>query len=377
MKIGYSARDFINPTHTVVGIDLINWFNLLRKNKFAIDFRFLPKAFLLTIFSLMNAPIQLYEYRLYSKKIKRIQVKQPVFILGHPRSGTTYLHYVLSQDPQFSFCRTYEGMAPHVFLSGGKMIKALMKLVMPVTRPQDNVKAGASLPLEEEFALGSICKTSWVHGLYFPKNIFNVFDACVTFQKGGKESKEHWKKNILFFAQKLLYRNPDKVLLLKSPCNTARIKEILEVFPDARFIHIHRNPYEVYLSNIGLYEKILPILGLQRVENGFMQKYVLYAYEELYKKYLLDSVGVPKTQLYEMSYSSFIADPLVELKKAYLQLGLGVFDDVAALLMKEVKQAEKYKKNMCSTIDEHTKAHMANHWKFAFDAFGYSLEREK
>jgi omega-hydroxy-beta-dihydromenaquinone-9 sulfotransferase len=373
MKLGYKTSDFINPIHTIIGIDPINWFRLLWRNGFAIDIRFWPKVFFLTLFIILNSPFQLYEHLVYSKKIKRIKVKQPIFILGHPRSGTTYLHYVLSQDPRFAFCKTYEGLAPHVFLSGGAIVKSIMKCFMPGTRPQDNVKAGATLPIEEEFALGSICQASWVQGLYFPKNIFNVFDEYVTFQR-GEEKKEEWKKCFLFFVQKLAYRNPDKTMLLKSPCNTARIKEILEIFPDARFIHIHRNPYEVFVSNEGLYETILPLLGFHRVKNEFMQKYVLYGYEKLYKKYLKDRVSLSENQVYELPYARFIAAPLNELKKAYKQLDLGSFSEVESFLMKEVKQAETYEKNPHVILNVKIKLEIEYRWKFAFDAFGYKLE---
>jgi hypothetical protein len=357
-------------------MDLISWFQLLWKNKFAIDTRFWPKAFFLTLFTVLNAPFQFYEHVVYSKKISRIKIKQPIFILGHPRSGTTYLQYVLSQDPRFTFCQTYEGLAPHVFLSSGKIVKSILSFFMPGTRPQDNVKAGAALPIEEEFALGSMSRTSWVHGLYFPKSIFYVFDECVVFQR-GEEQKEHWKKHMLFFAQKLMYRNPDKILLLKSPCNTARIKEILELFPDAHFIHIHRNPYEVFLSNEGLYEKILPILGLHRVTTEFMQKYILYMYEALYKKYLLEKVALPDHQLCEIAYKDFIDDPMEQLKKIYQQLNLGSFDDIADFMTKEVSQSDAYQKNSYATIDERMKAQINTRWKFAFDAFGYTLDNQE
>ncbi len=376
MKLGYKTSDFFNPTHTIIGIDPINWFRLLWRNGFAIDIRFWPKAFFLTIFIVLNSPIQFFEHLGYSKKIQRIKVKRPIFILGHPRSGTTYLHYVLSQDPRFAFCQTYEGLAPHVFLSGGAIVKSIMKLFMPGTRPQDNVKAGASLPIEEEFAMGSISQASWVKGLYFPRSIFNVFDEYVTFQRGDKQSEE-WKRYFLFFVQKLAYRNPNKTLLLKSPCNTARIKEILEVFPDAHFIHIHRNPYEVFLSNEGLYEKILPLLGFHRVKNEFMHKYILYSYREMYTKYLRERIALSENQLYELPYASFIADPLNELSKAYQQLGLGSFEDVESFLMKEVKQAETFKKNSYAAIDNDTMTQINERWKLAFDAFGYKMDQGK
>ena len=62
-----------------------------------------------------------------------------------------------------------------------------------------------------------------------------------------------------YFVKKISYKYIGKRVLLKSPANTGRIKEILEVYPDACFIHIHRDPYAVYQSNVKLYEKILPL----------------------------------------------------------------------------------------------------------------------
>ena len=77
-------------------------------------------------------------------------------------------------------------------------------------------------------------------------------------------------------------------MLLKSPANTGRVKEILELYPDACFIHIHRDPYAVYQSNEKLYEKILPLLGFQKTDNESIKNYILYSYEKMYKKFLTD-----------------------------------------------------------------------------------------
>ncbi|HTJ48742.1 MAG TPA: sulfotransferase, partial [Cyclobacteriaceae bacterium] len=170
MNIRYRLRDFLNlPTHTVLGIDLLNWFHLLWKNRFAVSIWYIPKALFITGNVLLNAPLQWFEHIRFNKKIKEAKVESPVFILGHPRSGTTYLQYVLSKDPSFAYCTTTQGLTPHIFLSAEKFAERILKAAMPETRPQDNVKAGATLPIEEEFAMGSISHTSWVHGLYFPK----------------------------------------------------------------------------------------------------------------------------------------------------------------------------------------------------------------
>ena len=84
-----------------------------------------------------------------------------------------------------------------------------------------------------------------------------------------------------FFVKKLNYKHAGKRILLKSPSNTGRVKEILDLYPDACFIHIHRDPFEVYQSNEKLYEKILPLLGFQKVENKFTLRFLYYG---LHKK---------------------------------------------------------------------------------------------
>src|ERR1043165_9972203 len=107
MNIKYRLKDYLNlPTHTAMGISLPKWLNLLWKNKFAVDFQYWPKALFITLTVLLNVPFQLFEQLWFNKKIKNTKVAPPVFILGHPRSGTTFLQYVLSKDPNFAYCTT-------------------------------------------------------------------------------------------------------------------------------------------------------------------------------------------------------------------------------------------------------------------------------
>src|SRR6478736_5238392 len=54
-------------------------------------------------------PGALLQYIFYSKKIKRtIITKPPIFILGHYRSGTTYLHKLMAYTERFGFISYYD-----------------------------------------------------------------------------------------------------------------------------------------------------------------------------------------------------------------------------------------------------------------------------
>ena len=195
MNIKFVFKNYFNLTsNTAFGIDLRTWLKLLAHNRFAIDIRFLPKVLFITGNVVMNIPLQISERLKYNRKIKAAEVKSPLFILGHPRSGTTYLLNVLSRDPQFAFCQTYEALTPHIFLTTGSFTKKLLKKTMPATRPQDNVKTGADMPIEEEFAMGSISDTSLVHGYYFPRSLKRMFDEAVVFEQNSPAKKLHWQQ---------------------------------------------------------------------------------------------------------------------------------------------------------------------------------------
>jgi hypothetical protein len=103
----------------------------------------------------------------------------------------------------------------------------------------------------------------------------------------------------------------EKHFYLKAPANTARVKQILELYPDAKFIHIHRNPCEVYSSTLHLLKKILPLLSFQKVKMNSLEESTFECYEALYKKYFNEKILIPKGNLVEIDYAVFIKNPLI------------------------------------------------------------------
>ena len=79
---------------------------------------------------------------------------------------------------------------------------------------------------------------------------------------------EAWKQEFVFLLKKISLANHNKQLVLKSPPNTARIKLLLSLFPNAKFIFIHRNPYEVYVSNKQVLESDSEYLCFRRNQVG-------------------------------------------------------------------------------------------------------------
>jgi hypothetical protein len=368
MHINFHHSPRFTP-HFLAGSTPGNIWKLLKDNHFQVDKYFRPKLLLSLLIAFFNLPFIWLERLLYGRRIEQTPVQPPIFILGYLRSGTTYLHYLLSKDPRFAFCKVYECMGPHVLFTSGRVMRNIGKLVLPKTRPMDNMEFGAEMPKEEEFALCNIGMASMIHANFFPKNFRRYFRRTVTFEE-GLEHEERWKKDFLWLLKKLTLKNKGKRLLLKSPYNTGRLKALRELFPDAKFIYIHRHPYQVFSSNERLYEGILPELALQTVSEQEMEEAIFYSYEETVKHYLRERAALPQHQLAEVAYADFFQDQKGHLKRLYEQLELGDFESAWPFFQAYIREQKEYKTNKYGLTPE-KESEVHERWKFAFEAFGY------
>lgn len=303
--------------------------------------------------------------------MESVKLENPVFILGHSRSGTTYLHYLLCKDPQFAFCSVYESLMPWAFLSAGSLLKAIMRKALPETRPMDNVKLKAESPKEEEFALGCMGVESMITGYFFPRIIYDTFRKYVLFD--SKTDARKWQNNLMYFMKKLTLKYGPKPLLLKSPANLGRVKEILEIFPQAKFIHIHRDPYTVFKSNERLYEKTLPMMTFQHFDEKHIQHFIKHSYIDTFTKYFKEKKLIPNGNLAEISYEKFVGDEVKYLQEIYRQLGFSGFETALPFFECELQSQKNYQTNRYELTDEE-KSEIYENWKMVFDELGYSGE---
>jgi hypothetical protein len=331
--------------HIISGSSLRNLWNVLADNRFAIRPRFVPMLLLSMTIVLLNIPFALLEILLYGKKIRNSQVKAPVFILGYPRSGTTYLMYLMSKDPQFAFCRMYECMGPHVLFTFGRVLRFIADRMLPKKRPMDNLELGADVPKEEEFALANMGVESMANAIYFPRRFSEYFDRFVLF-RGAEVEKNRFEKNLHYLLRKLTLKNNGKRLLLKSPFNTGRIALLLQMYPDAKFIHIHRHPYSLMQSNAKLYESVLPQVAFQVIDGKKMEEHIAYTYLATMDAYFNDKALLDQSRLFEVGYADFVADPVGVLRTAYDQLQLGGFESALSHFETEAKGYADYKANV-------------------------------
>src|SRR3989338_2550673 len=156
MQIRFKTSNYFRVfKHPMMGMSFWSWLRMLFLQKGRIHPAFWLRSLVLLITSLGNLPLQLLESMRISR-IRKQHVDQPVFILGHPRSGTTHLHYLMSKDPSFAFCSVFDAIVPHIFLTGGSFFSKLIAKSLPSTRPQDEVSVSIDSPKEEEFAMATM-----------------------------------------------------------------------------------------------------------------------------------------------------------------------------------------------------------------------------
>ena len=370
-RLVFRGRDYLNVgEQPLAGSTLRNWVKVLAENKFDIDWQFIPRALYVSLMILVLSPFRFKESLKYDKKLLSIEVKKPIFIIGHWRSGTTFLHYLMGQDPNLAYVSTFATMAPSMILGYEDMFKPIVHAHLPSKRPMDDLEMKTDLPYEEEYAIANLSPYSFHHAWYFPRRWREYFDRYVLFKNVSDEIKENWKKVYLYFLRKISYKYNGRPILLKSLVNTARIPMLLELFPDARFIFISRNPYKVYLSTWKLYKSIIPIFSFQHISSEKLDEDILYCYKSLFQKYLIDRKLIPNGNLVEITYEDFVKKPLETLQSLYTTFDIKGFEEAKPFFDRYIKAHDGYTPQKYE-IDETIKEKIYREWRFAFDAFGY------
>jgi len=280
--------------------------------------------------TILFEPLRWMEMAIYNRKISQHTVaKPPVFILGFYRSGTSYLHEFFTQDDRFGYHSNFQMMFPEIMLSSERWMSPafdsifrLFKLEDPVHR----VPLSLRFPGEEDGAMTtSLSPRGAVWGYFFPNKMIDYFNKYVLFENIRASEIEAWKQEYVFLLKKISLANHNKQLVLKSPPNTARIKLLLSLFPDAKFVFIHRNPYEVYASNKKFWKVTHKIYALGGTKAVDINSIILDTYTKTMNQYLLEKQVIPEGQLMELAYDDFIKSPVTSIKTAYETLQLNDF----------------------------------------------------
>jgi len=308
----------------------------------------------------------------YNKAIKRIKLKfPPIFIIGHWRSGTTHLHNLLTQDPQFGFITMLQASFPKSFMSN-TFFSFWMNLFLPETRPMDNMKMGILKPQEDEMALGNLFPYNFYNALYFPKRMVEYYYKYVRFKNVSPKLTRRWKYSYDYLLKTATLNMRGKQLVLKNPVNTARIKILLELYPDAKFIHIYRNPYIIYLSTRHFYKKAIEVFMFQKVPNELLEENIIKIYKKMMKSYFKEKKLIPSYNLIDIKFEDLESNTIGQLERIYNKLNLHGFDKNKNRFDIYLEQIKSYKKNKFQ-MDDRILNLIEKNWRFTIDKWNYKI----
>jgi hypothetical protein len=339
--------------------------------KYPVDFRYWWRCFVSGILSLIAEPFRWYENFKYTGKLRQVELPEsPVFILGHWRSGTTLLHNLMCQDKQFSFVTTYQGVFVNVFFCGRWFFRPIMKALMPERRATDNVKLAAGFPQEEGFALANMGSFAFYTYWYFPKLWRVFYRKYVRCEDVSKEQLLFYRNQYRKLIAQSVRFHGRKGFVSKNPPNTGRINQLLEMFPNARFIYIYRNPMMVFQSTVQFFAGTLEALQLQKISKEELEELVFGFYENLIKDYEEQKALIPEGHLVEIRYEEFISDPLAKIEMVYTQLGLPDFMASLPAFRSYLRGQQKFHQTRRQFTEEE-KIRIRQRLAFAFNLYGY------
>jgi hypothetical protein len=314
-------------------------------------------------------PSRIYESIKYDRRIEAHRLSEdPVFVLGHWRSGTSFLQELLSLDDRYATCSLFQSLFPECALSTRRWLPGLIDRfasTFGIRYPIQDRPLRCALPAEEEIAM--LCLTdracsNW--GQIFPSRMRQHVPEPIEHE----HDEDAWLEGYRFVVNKLSIAHGGKRLVLKSPMNTARLRLLHTAYPRAVFVHIHRHPLDVFASSRRLWNMILRQSALQRMAREEIDQLILDVYEAMMRRYLDDRDEVGQARLVEVCCECLNVDPVAVLGEVYsaLELARPPTDAIERFIRETPAPVGRPR-----SIDPALEQRIRTQWDFAFDAFAY------
>jgi len=328
-----------------------NLLRLLYRNK--ITFR--PKYIGRTLFLVQSAAWSSFfasiEQLLLNSKIKTSPVPEdPVFIIGHWRTGSTLLHQLMNLDPNNSAPTLFQVALPEGFMISYPFYKPIFSAVISKYRPMDKVKLGMDEPQEDEYAIYRITNFSPLEKLVFPDSSDYFLLHEKNFIPEG-EAQAQWEKKLVSFFTKIHYKT-GKTIISKNPFNSFRITTLARLFPKSRFIHILRNPVDVVPSTINMWSIVQQQNALINKEHKPTVEEIVTVYNKMMEIINKDLDKIPPYRKTLVKYEDLVSAPISQLKRMYLSLSLPFTESFENALTNFLCENKTYEKNTFTPSEE-------------------------
>ncbi len=349
------------------GMRFGGWVQLLVENRFRIHPLRWAMVSLISSITPFNTAMSWAQRLWYGRRIAAAPIRPPLFIIGHWRSGTTFLHELLVQDDRFTYPTTYQCFAPEHFLLT-EWLLARCGFLLPKQRPMDNVRAGWQCPQEDEFALLTMGVRTPYRRMAFPNR--PPTDVEYLDMEGvAPPDLERWCQAIRSFVQTLSYRSAKRVIL-KSPTHTGRVEVLSRLFPGAQFVHITRDPLALFPSTRRLWKALDAVQGCQLPRHEHLDEMVYAFLMRMYAGFEKQRATLDPDQIVDIRYEDLVADPVQVLEDIYRKLDLGDFSCVRRKLEAYLRDQQPYQTNHHQLTPE-MEAEVLRRWRPYAERYGY------
>jgi hypothetical protein len=359
--------------HPLCGANLRTLLSLLTHNG-PVAVNRLPHAAVALTVTAARLPFSLTEQAVYRAALRgRASMPAPVFVVGYWRSGTTHLHNVLAKAERFGYISPLAAGMPWDILGLVRWFEPWLNRALPEDRYVDRVAVEPDSPQEDSIALASMGAPSYYHGVYFPRHFERHFRRGVFFEGCAVGEIERWRRAMVQLLERTSHQQGGRRLLIKNPVYTGHVARLRAIWPEARFIHIYRNPYTVFRSTRHFFEAMLEELAWQAYDLAALpvEGLILESYPRLLQALYRDVQALPRGSFAELSFEDFESDPLGELERVFQTLELEGFETERGRFEAYLGRIEHYRKNRYSFGQRDVEL-VETHWGAWARRWGYS-----
>ncbi|MBU4119873.1 MAG: sulfotransferase [Proteobacteria bacterium] len=318
---------------------------------------------------------------LFFPGFRKVKVENPIFIIGHPRSGTTFLHHLLTRHEEAAPFHTWHLFFPA--LTARVLFRPLVKML--IKKGKDEVMpawTGHRMALdktEEEEML-------FLHN--YDTNFITIgmlsFDERTypELQYHDRQPREARLRSMRFldgcFRRHLYYTGKSQIIA-QTHFSTFRLKTMLEFYPDARFIFIMRSPHHVVPSFLSLLHNSIEFRwGIKQVDPELLQRYNeqrLQGMVDLYRYfYEMDIHGeLPPDRVLILPYDQLRNDLNSTFERITEFTGLAVSEELRQAIRKRAeKQGTYQRKHKVKELAEFglSRERISKEFAFVFERYG-------
>lgn len=341
---------------------------------------------------------------IFSPGYRHVKIEKPVFIIGHPRSGTTFLHTLLTPTEEFLVFRDWEMNHPSLtvrkFLQHSRMLRILFSLISDLRfspyrimrqfkKKKDNTDGIGEAVQDYKENIELIAQEEELLFLHILDTQFLTLETPLGFVEQGypelcfHDDQPHQERSVLFFKNCLkrqIYSTGKKQVIAKINFSLFRIKTLLKLFPDAKIIYLARSPLETMPSHFSLHLRLLDKqFGLDNIPDDRLKQYFTHRYNyniEFYKYFddLMKNRDIPESQILEINYDSLKSDLKETVHEMRNFTNLEFSSELENIVDKQAGKQSSYKrkhKNLLLAELNLSEEKIRSDFDFVFERYGF------